>query len=129
MNTPGMSSNCVLFQNIIDKFSQTPNGIDFADRNFLDINGNFVKGAELVGLDGCEMRRKLGWSQACNCPEHNQRFLLIDEDTSDPLCNTYYEIKSESTVIIAGKTDDNGYTEKYHAHQKEKIVLKIFAKE
>ncbi len=129
MNPLGMSANCKVFQNTIEKFSQTSSGLDFADRNFLDINGNFVKGSELMGLDGCEMRRKLGWSQACNCPEHNQRFLLVDEDTGDPLANTYYEIKSESSGLISGKTNDKGYTEKYHAHQEEEIKLKVFAEE
>jgi hypothetical protein len=127
MNPLGKSAGCELFQNIMDKFSQTPNGIDFADRNFLHMDGHFVKGAELMGLDGCEMRRKLGWSQACSCPEYNQRFMLVDEDTEEPITNFYYEIKSESSVLISGKTDDKGYTEKFHAHQEEEIKLKVFA--
>lgn len=105
-------------------------GEAFADWTFLDINGNPVKGSQLVGLDGCDIRRKLGWAEiACTCPEYNQRFLLVNENTEEPLADTYYEMISKSAEYVSGRTDKNGYTEKIHVQSEEDIEIRVFLKE
>ncbi len=105
-------------------------GESFADWTFLDINGNIVKGSQLMGLDGCDIRRKLGWADiACTCPEHNQRFLVEDEETGKPLAGAYYEMRGKSGDFVTGYTDNNGYTEKFHVETEEEVEIKVFYKE
>lgn len=125
---PKMMS-CEIHRKTLQNIKDTA-GDKFAEWKFLDINGNFVKGAELMGLDGCDIRRKLGWADiACTCPEHNQRFLLINENTDEPLADTYYEIRSKSAEYVTGRTDKNGYTEKIHVETEEDVEIKVFYEE
>jgi len=120
--------NCEIHRNLVQRLKEGPPQM-FDEWKFLDINGNFVKGSELMGLDGCDIRRKLGWADlSCTCPEYNQRFLLVDEDTDDPLPDIFYQIKSPSGEIVTGKTDGKGFTEKIHAKHEEEVEITVYAK-
>jgi len=120
---------CAIQQKTFERIREGA-GANFADWNFAGINGKVVKGSELAGLDGCDIRRKLGWADiSCKCPEHNQRFLLLDEDTGEPLNDAYYEIRSETGDFVTGKTDSSGYTDKIHAQHEEEVEIKVFVKE
>lgn len=117
---------CDIQWDIIQKFKKLP---AFDDWVFLDKEGNEVKGRQLKDAkDGCEIKKILGWSYpTCHCPEHNQRFVLMDEETGESLPWVYYEIKNEDGVVVGGETDDNGFSEKIHAKKVEKIDIIIYS--
>jgi hypothetical protein len=67
-------------------------GSRFPEWVFLDIDGKEVPGSKpLEAKDGCEIKHILGWSHiACSCPDHNQKFLLKDKNSGEPLKHIYY---------------------------------------
>ena len=105
-------------------------GSRFADWVYLDIHGNIVKGEQLMSAkDGCEIHQLLGVSHIiCRCPEHNQRFLLKDSKSGEPLPRAYYQIKNATGIIVAGETDSDGLSQKVHAKEEEWIEIVIFSK-
>jgi hypothetical protein len=123
---------CDLRYQIVQKFKEAGFHIKFNDAacGLLDSNSKIVPWTELIkAKDGCEIHRMLGWDHVCTCPEYNQRFLLVNENTEDPLADTYYEIKSKSGDIVTGKTDDEGYTVKIQSHEEEEFEITVFAQE
>nr|WP_174506062.1 PAAR domain-containing protein [Acinetobacter sp. Marseille-Q1620] len=58
-----------------------------------------------------------------------QKFLIIDELTSEPLVNVCYEVYKNNGLLKHGKTDDKGYTEFIAGEENEEIELRIIVDE
>jgi hypothetical protein len=68
----------------------------------------------------------LGYSDHCKCPEFNQRFQIVDEDTGNPIAGMSYEIITRSDGITTGITDDDGFTQKIHGKMQDTGEIKIY---
>jgi uncharacterized protein (DUF2345 family) len=89
--------------------------------------GEITPFSELAALkDGCQMNNRLGHRDHCNCPEFNQRFQLVNEDTGDPVPGMRYEILTKSTGTISGITDSNGFTKKVEGKLQESGEFKLY---
>lgn len=92
-----------------------------------DKDGNLIPVSQLADAqDGCEVNRRLGFADHCACPDYNQSFQIIDENTDEPIPDAYYEMKDSSGNIISGRTDANGYTQKLHAVKAMDLEINVY---
>ncbi|MDQ1209790.1 putative Zn-binding protein involved in type VI secretion [Acinetobacter baylyi] len=57
--------------------------------------------------------------------EFGQKFLIVDESSSEPLANVHYEIHKEGSLFSKAVTDEQGYTQFISGAENEEIELKI----
>ncbi len=55
--------------------------------------------------------------------KHDERFQLTDQITGEPLADYPYKLKTESGMIIEGRTDANGYTQRIKSANNQKVYL------
>ncbi|MPW44445.1 PAAR domain-containing protein [Acinetobacter guerrae] len=67
--------------------------------------------------------------QSNQIKEFGQKFLVVDESTSEPLANVHYEIHKEGSLFSKGVTDEQGYTQFIAGAENEEIELKIVAED
>ncbi|MBI9242968.1 type VI secretion system Vgr family protein [Escherichia coli] len=58
--------------------------------------------------------------------DFNQSFILLDENTGQPLINWPYELELESGLKMSGITDENGNTELISSDKKEVVNISVF---
>ncbi|MDL9956531.1 type VI secretion system tip protein VgrG [Escherichia coli] len=58
--------------------------------------------------------------------DFNQSFILLDENTGQPLINWPYELELESGLKISGITDENGNTELISSDKEEVVNISVF---
>ena len=58
--------------------------------------------------------------------DFNQSFILLDENTGQPLINWPYELKLESGLKMSGITDENGNTELISSDKEEVVNISVF---
>ena len=117
--------NCEFMEFIVNRFN-TP-FFNQAGSGLLNSEGTMIPFSELANSkDCCEINNKLGHSDHCNCPDFNQRFQLVDEDTGDPIAGMQYEIVVKSGKNTIGITDDNGFTQKIQGKIQETGEIKIY---
>jgi len=63
--------------------------------------------------------------QPSHIKEFGQKFLIIDETTSEPLAHVNYEIHKNGELFSKGVTDEQGYTQFISGTENEEIELKI----
>ncbi|HFX4728250.1 TPA: type VI secretion system Vgr family protein [Escherichia coli] len=56
----------------------------------------------------------------------NQSFILLDENTGQPLINWPYELELESGLKMSGITDENGNTELISSDKEEVVNISVF---
>ncbi|HCD4681048.1 TPA: type VI secretion system tip protein VgrG [Escherichia coli] len=58
--------------------------------------------------------------------DFNQSFILLDENTGQPLINWPYELELESGLKMSGITDENGNTELISSDKEEVVNISVF---
>jgi type VI secretion system secreted protein VgrG len=58
-------------------------------------------------------------------PQYDDRFQLVDLRTGKPLADYPYKLQSESGIIIEGRTDSGGYTNKIESATRDKVSILI----
>lgn len=58
--------------------------------------------------------------------DFNQSFILLDENTGQPLINWPYELEPESGLKMSGITDENGNTELISSDKEEVVNISVF---
>ncbi|XIY72934.1 type VI secretion system Vgr family protein [Escherichia coli] len=58
--------------------------------------------------------------------DFNQIFILLDENTGQPLINWPYELELESGLKMSGITDENGNTELISSDKEEVVNISVF---
>jgi type VI secretion system secreted protein VgrG len=58
-------------------------------------------------------------------PQYADRFQLVDLRTGKPLADYPYKLQSESGIIIEGRTDSGGYTNKIESATRDKVSILI----
>ncbi len=58
--------------------------------------------------------------------DFNQSFILLDENTEQPLINWPYELELESGLKMSGITDENGNTELISSDKEEVVNISVF---
>ncbi|EPE2847972.1 type VI secretion system Vgr family protein [Escherichia coli] len=58
--------------------------------------------------------------------DFNQSFILLDENTGQPLINWPYELELESRLKMSGITDENGNTELISSDKEEVVNISVF---
>ena len=58
--------------------------------------------------------------------DFNQSFILLDENTGQPLINRPYELELESGLKMSGITDENGNTELISSDKEEVVNISVF---
>ncbi|EOM3716352.1 DUF2345 domain-containing protein [Escherichia coli O35:H4] len=58
--------------------------------------------------------------------DFNQSFILLDENTGQPLINWPYELELESGLKMSGITDENGNTELIFSDKEEVVNISVF---
>ncbi|HDP9367725.1 TPA: type VI secretion system tip protein VgrG [Escherichia coli] len=58
--------------------------------------------------------------------DFNQSFILLDENTGQPLINWPYELELESELKMSGITDENGNTELISSDKEEVVNISVF---
>lgn len=58
--------------------------------------------------------------------DFNQSFILLDENTGQPLINWPYELELESGLKMSGITDENGNTELISSNKEEVVNISVF---
>lgn len=58
--------------------------------------------------------------------DFNQSFILLDENTGQPLINWPYELELESGLKMSGITDENGNTELIYSDKEEVVNISVF---
>lgn len=103
-------------------------GDKYDDFTFYHVDGSIIMGSQLKNAkDGCEIQKILGWHHiACQCPEYNQCFQIIDKDTDLPAANLKYQIIDSNGSCYSGMTDESGYTEKVHTEQEKEIKISLY---
>ncbi|CAP00408.1 PAAR domain-containing protein [Acinetobacter baumannii] len=67
--------------------------------------------------------------QPSQIKEFGQKFLIVDETTSEPLVQVHYEIHKEGSLFSKGVTDEQGYTQFISGTENEEIELKIIVED
>ncbi|HEO9114332.1 TPA: type VI secretion system tip protein VgrG [Escherichia coli] len=58
--------------------------------------------------------------------DFNQSFIMLDENTGQPLINWPYELELESGLKMSGITDENGNTELISSDKEEVVNISVF---
>jgi type VI secretion system secreted protein VgrG len=56
---------------------------------------------------------------------YNEAFVVVDEETKQPLAHVKYRLESESGVVVEGVTDALGRTERIFSKKREKLTLHL----
>ncbi|WP_096960247.1 type VI secretion system Vgr family protein [Escherichia coli] len=83
-----------------------------------------------AGYYGCKPKAKLTPElmafPVIKSEDFNQSFILLDENTGQPLINWPYELELESGLKMSGITDENGNTELISSDKEEVVNISVF---